>query len=572
MSSNHTTIVSAPGKVLLAGGYLVLDRSYSGLVVATSSRFYTSITSPSSSSPLISPSPLGSSVLPTALPSSSSAQSSNGTQSLTLSATSSDETQHSSSCEISVRAGQFSCQESTWTYSLSFDDDKGVQVEAIGEGKNKFIEITLTQTLRYVRARLAQDIGSVQAGKELRKRSRGIQVVVLADNDFYSQREQLSESRLPPRISSLASLRPFHPLPRPIHKTNKTGLGSSAALVTSLVAGLLQHLGVISIPSSSSSQSETLHHTSSPPPTQSTSTTSQSETLYISSISFGLDIVHSLAQFAHCLAQGKVGSGFDVSSAVYGTHIYRRFSPSILSQLMNSSSSSSSVSSSSSSLLISSLDPIEWDQQISPFRLPSGLRLMLADVDAGTDTPSFVGRVLKWREAERDPANDLWGRLDQANRCLEDVLSRIAGRESASDYMRELEQASRNGVGEKEEGSDGLVGLLGDAKTALNEIRRLLREMSDASQVPIEPPEQTRLLDACSACSGVIGGGVPGAGGYDAIFLLVIDQPGVIQAVEDIWASWTEMSVCPLLASQSDGGLRLESLEAVRGLKEALER
>lgn len=36
-------IVSAPGKVLLAGGYLVLDPAYSGVVVSTSSRFYTVI-------------------------------------------------------------------------------------------------------------------------------------------------------------------------------------------------------------------------------------------------------------------------------------------------------------------------------------------------------------------------------------------------------------------------------------------------------------------------------------------------------------------------------------------------
>jgi len=34
--------------------------------------------------------------------------------------------------------------------------------------------------------------------------------------------------------------------------------------------------------------------------------------------------------------------------------------------------------------------------------------------------------------------------------------------------------------------------------------------MSTASGVPIEPEEQTRLLDACAACAGVIGGGVPG--------------------------------------------------------------
>jgi len=37
------TVISAPGKVLIAGGYLVLDPKYSGLVVAATSRFYTVI-------------------------------------------------------------------------------------------------------------------------------------------------------------------------------------------------------------------------------------------------------------------------------------------------------------------------------------------------------------------------------------------------------------------------------------------------------------------------------------------------------------------------------------------------
>lgn len=34
------TVVSSSGKVLLAGGYLVLDPAYPGVVVSTSSRFY----------------------------------------------------------------------------------------------------------------------------------------------------------------------------------------------------------------------------------------------------------------------------------------------------------------------------------------------------------------------------------------------------------------------------------------------------------------------------------------------------------------------------------------------------
>ncbi|KAG1234680.1 hypothetical protein G6F68_018968 [Rhizopus microsporus] len=37
------TITSAPGKVLVTGGYLVLEQAFWGCVVSTSSRFYTII-------------------------------------------------------------------------------------------------------------------------------------------------------------------------------------------------------------------------------------------------------------------------------------------------------------------------------------------------------------------------------------------------------------------------------------------------------------------------------------------------------------------------------------------------
>lgn len=46
------TVVSAPGKVLLAGGYLILDPKYSGIVVSTSSRFY-AVVSPASTPGII---------------------------------------------------------------------------------------------------------------------------------------------------------------------------------------------------------------------------------------------------------------------------------------------------------------------------------------------------------------------------------------------------------------------------------------------------------------------------------------------------------------------------------------
>lgn len=49
-----------------------------------------------------------------------------------------------------------------------------------------------------------------------------------------------------------------------------------------------------------------------------------------------------------------------------------------------------------------------------------------------------------------------------------------------------------------------------EAHRVSQEIRLKMRSMGEGAGVPIEPPEQTALLDACIKQSGVIGGGVPG--------------------------------------------------------------
>lgn len=134
LSNGRETIVSAPGKVLLAGGYLVLDRKYTGLVVATSSRFFTAVKDASGSR-----------------------------------------------VSITVRAGQFPSEASTWSYDITLGDR--VHLTQSTGGKNKFVEITLANVLQCAYERLGRDMQARIEG--------GVDVVVLADNDFYSQREQV---------------------------------------------------------------------------------------------------------------------------------------------------------------------------------------------------------------------------------------------------------------------------------------------------------------------------------------------------------------------------------------------
>ena len=51
-----------------------------------------------------------------------------------------------------------------------------------------------------------------------------------------------------------------------------------------------------------------------------------------------------------------------------------------------------------------------------------------------------------------------------------------------------------------------------------------MREMGNLAGVPIEPPEQTALLDTCMSVAGVIGGGVPG-GKSDRFCLPIASGP-----------------------------------------------
>jgi phosphomevalonate kinase len=66
--------------------------------------------------------------------------------------------------------------------------------------------------------------------------------------------------------------------------------------------------------------------------------------------------------------------------------------------------------------------------------------------------------------------------------------------------------------------------------------------MSDKSGVSIEPPTQTRLLDFCSTCPGVVGGVVPGAGGYDAVALLVENDDELLAELSRQLAGWRSIA------------------------------
>ncbi|KAJ6112954.1 Phosphomevalonate kinase eukaryotic [Penicillium capsulatum] len=413
---SSVTALSAPGKVLLTGGYLVLDRNYTGTVFALDARIH------------IVTIPEGSAV---------------------------DE--QDTEDTVVVRSPQF--VDAVWEYGVQrYENGGGVKVVQKNTGpRNSFVETSLSYALTYISyVADSKDFGSLS-------------VTILADNDYYSETATSTGPASQDRSAR------FVDFGVPLQEAHKTGLGSSAALVTALVSALVIH-----------------------------------RTMQAEDLGTGRDKLHNLAQAAHCSAQGKVGSGFDVAAAVYGSCLYKRFSPAILEAVGDVGTAGFEER------LFAVVEDADtqhpWDTECVDFgmQLPRGMQMVLCDVDCGSQTPSMVKKVLQWRNENRSEADILWASLQNNNERLRQELKRLAQHPDAN--------------------TDGNFA---EVRALIQRTRHHIRTMTRRTGVPIEPSVQTELLDSVSEVDGVIGGLVPGAGGYDAIVLLIRDDPTVVARLNE---------------------------------------
>lgn len=597
MSNQDAIVVSAPGKVLIAGGYLVLESAYPGLVISTTSRFYTAITKKKAEQ----------------------ASSNSGLDPQLL--------------RISVRSPQFI--EARWDYFVKIHGQDQCTIHQSKEsfqnenaGKNPFVALSILYSVR-----LALEATSAESVRSAIIDDRGgfLEVNVLADNDFYSQRNQDGSA---PSAENLMKIPPFKAQNTSIRNVHKTGLGSSAAMTTSLVGALLVQLGVVHAdPSTGGIAGDE-----------------------------ALALVHNTAQLAHCAAQGKVGSGFDVSAAVWGSQLYRRFDKAAIQGLLDVGESVGVEGDEADSLLSNQLDlsqfldprnpawqpsPLQTGKQggsnptaveglasvgtgqgtiiarPAPLELPPFVEMMLADVDAGSNTPSMVGKILEWRKANPEWAQQMWTILAAGNQTLADGLLalRLAHAQNPPEYLEAIRLASQHFSKDwdkvsKEHPSTTMT-LLIEVRNAMRSIQGGMRALGRQAGVPVEPDQMGNVIKASiDGAHAVLGGGVPGAGGYDALFVLYLNVPKtqsgtgnvgeVHKEIEGVWSHWKALSVGPLLSkaggvigasSTADqvhsallkqgapsslpvlpssgnagpGGIRLHSMDSIIGLRQAIE-
>lgn len=229
------------------------------------------------------------------------------------------------------------------------------------------------------------------------------------------------------------------------------------------------------------------------------------------------DVLHNLAQIAHCKAQKKIGSGFDVATAVYGSIRYRRFQPQVIDKYLQSSTPQT--------FDLKGLVETPWDFSHLPCALPPHIKLLMGDIKGGSETPKLVSIVLDWKKRHPEQALELYTQLNQANLSLMDALTQLHQfyESEKSQYLKAI-QVLKNTAGSDIESTSPDIKPFFAVVEAIKNIRTYLKQLTQESTADIEPDSQTKLLNDCSTLKGCLGGVVPGAGGYDAISLLVIDE------------------------------------------------
>jgi len=216
------------------------------------------------------------------------------------------------------------------------------------------------------------------------------------------------------------------------------------------------------------------------------------------------EALHKLSQTAHSIATGKVGSGFDIAAASYGSIIYTRYSPEIIKELPSEYSNEQLVS----------LVKKQWDYKIEKFSLPEEFRLLFANFGEAMITTKAVGGVSDFKK--KSP-------------------------EAYAKIMKEINDENVNAISALKKIKKGDIGAYDEFKSAFERGRLLTKKMGELSNVGIEPDDCTNLIEE-SKNNGAFVAKLPGAGGKDAISALTVDKDSY-ENLHKFWAAKSNLKI-----------------------------
>lgn len=187
-------------------------------------------------------------------------------------------------------------------------------------------------------------------------------------------------------------------------------------------------------------------------------------------------LIAEISLQAHFNAQGKVGSGYDIITAIYGSCVFEK--------KMNAIGCT-----------------------FTPFTFPSSLQIVFScGGKQSSKTSTFVKAIEQWRKenATNEEVQTLWNQYKENNDSIISILSR----------------------------NDTNMTLL---KSLFNEKLEIMYTISQLSNVEIIPELLYDLMKTTNQLENVVGCIVAGAGGYDSFYCIFKPVDTIEQEINEIW-------------------------------------
>jgi len=220
------------------------------------------------------------------------------------------------------------------------------------------------------------------------------------------------------------------------------------------------------------------------------------------------ETVHKLAQLSHSLATEKIGSGFDIAAATYGTIVYRRYDPDIIKNFP-------------SQFTPEDLEKIvkkRWGYKIEKLDLPRFFVPAFAKFpNESAITLSMVKNVNKFKNDNPEKYYSIINEIKKQDMIAIEALKRI----KTLDYpdMDEL-----------------LV-----FREAFDKSRLLTKNLGALSMTAIEPEDCTALIDE-SKTHGAFVAKLPGSGGKDSIAALALKRNDAAK-LRNFWSNQEHLEI-----------------------------
>lgn len=239
------------------------------------------------------------------------------------------------------------------------------------------------------------------------------------------------------------------------------------------------------------------------------------------------DALHKASQFAHAHATEKVGSGFDIATATYGDQLYSRYNPKFVTGMSKDFSKDD----------VAHLIRQEWDYRIVNHRLPSLFTVAFGNFEGrAAITKSMVKSVNEFKQRDRGRYDSLVEELNFYDGVAVSALMRACEGIDVEKNKRTYAEATA-------------------------EIRKISKELGRRSNIEIEPDPATKLImDTIAA--GAFDARLSGAGGYDNIVALLLDNGDINKTVDNINKLWEANGVTPTKISRNGSGVVVEPMES----------